>query len=342
LTLYKEVDDKYDITLALVILAFVYLLQGDYDRARTLGEEAAVLGREGGDSWDIANSLWLLGLVISYQGDLTLAQTLLEECLALARREGYKEVLVNALFVLGHVTLQQGDYATARVQLEESLSLSRELGEKQHTAQSIMGLAWVSFVQGDYAAAYALLEKSLILSNAGNKWFIAACLVGYAALAAAQGAWIWATRLLGTVWALCQAIRGVLPPAMRVMQEFISAASRAQLGEDVFTVAWAEGCTMTPEKVLAAQEPVIMPTKTLEIPSPVPHAQKASPYPAGLTKREVQVLRLVAQGLTDAQMADDLTISRGTVNTHLKSIYGKIQVKSRNAATRWAIDHGLL
>ena len=70
---------------------------------------------------------------------------------------------------------------------------------------------------------------------------------------------------------------------------------------------------------------------------------KATPtYPEGLTAREVEVLRLVAQGLTDAQVAEQLVISPRTVNTHLTSIYGKIQVTSRSAATRYAIEHQLL
>ena len=51
------------------------------------------------------------------------------------------------------------------------------------------------------------------------------------------------------------------------------------------------------------------------------------------------MLQLVAQGLTDAQVAERLVISPRTVNTHLKSIYGKIQVASRAAATRYAFEH---
>ena len=339
--LYREVNDKYDITLALDLLAFVCVLQGHYDRARTLAEEAAVLDREGGDSLRIASSLWFLGLVISFQGDLTRAHALLEESLALARREGYKEPLVDALFVSGLVALQQGDYATARAQLEEGLALSRELGERQNVAQYLMGLAQVSFVQGDYAAARALFEESLTLSNAGNTYFIANCLVGFAALAAAQGAWTWATRLSGAAGALCQAIHGVLPPAVRAMQEFTSAAARAQLGEDVFTAAWAEGCTMTPEQALAAQGPLTMPTIAPAGPSSVPPVPKAPTYPDGLTAREVEVLRLVAQGLTNEQVAEQLVISPRTVNTHLTSIFSKIGVSSRGAATRYAIQHHL-
>jgi predicted ATPase/class 3 adenylate cyclase/DNA-binding CsgD family transcriptional regulator len=342
-SLYRKVDDRYDIASALGVLAYGFLLQGEYDRARTLVEEAAVLGRETGDSWDIATFNWILATVMFFQGDLTQAHALLEESLALARQEGYKEALAYALFVSGQMALQQGDYATARAQLEEGLALSRELGDRQSVAQSLMGLAAVSFFQGDYAAARALLEESLTLfQEMGNTWFIAICLVVFAALAAVQGAWTWVARLLGAAEALCQAIHGVLPPFVRAIQEFTSAAARAQLGEDVFTEAWVEGHTMTPEQALAAQGPVTTPATAPAGPSSVPHAPKAPTSPDGLTAREVEVLRLVAQGLTNGQVAQRLVISPRTVDTHLTSIYSKIGVSSRAAATRYAMEHHLV
>ena len=78
--------------------------------------------------------------------------------------------------------------------------------------------------------------------------------------------------------------------------------------------------------------------------------QRRSPTPGrtvrqtrgGLTEREVEVLRLVAQGMTDAQVAEQLVISPRTVNGHLRSIYSKIAVTSRSAATRYAVDHHLV
>jgi DNA-binding CsgD family transcriptional regulator len=70
-------------------------------------------------------------------------------------------------------------------------------------------------------------------------------------------------------------------------------------------------------------------------------AQTRPAYPAGLTEREVDVLRLVAQGLTNAQVAERLFVSPRTVDFHLRSIYGKIGVTSRAGATRFALEHGL-
>nr|WP_255603728.1 LuxR C-terminal-related transcriptional regulator [Oscillochloris sp. ZM17-4] len=63
--------------------------------------------------------------------------------------------------------------------------------------------------------------------------------------------------------------------------------------------------------------------------------------PGGLTAREAEVLHLVAQGLTDAQVAERLVLSPCIVSMHLTSIYGKLGVGSRSAATRFAIEHGL-
>src|SRR4029079_10198534 len=60
-----------------------------------------------------------------------------------------------------------------------------------------------------------------------------------------------------------------------------------------------------------------------------------------LTKREIEILRLVAQGLSDAQVAERLVLSPRTVNAHLTSIYNKLGVNSRSAATRFAIERGL-
>ena len=53
------------------------------------------------------------------------------------------------------------------------------------------------------------------------------------------------------------------------------------------------------------------------------------------------MLRLVAAGLTDAQVAAKLVISPRTVGKHLQSIYSKLDLPSRSAATRWAIEHHL-
>jgi DNA-binding NarL/FixJ family response regulator len=61
-----------------------------------------------------------------------------------------------------------------------------------------------------------------------------------------------------------------------------------------------------------------------------------------LTPRQIEVLRLVARGMTNAEIADALFLSRRTVHAHLRSIFHKLEVGHRSAATRYAIQHGLL
>jgi ATP/maltotriose-dependent transcriptional regulator MalT len=72
-----------------------------------------------------------------------------------------------------------------------------------------------------------------------------------------------------------------------------------------------------------------------------PPAAQAEEYPFGLTAREVEVLRLVAEGLTDPQIAQRLFVSRNTVNSHLRAVYGKLGVNTRAAAARLATERGL-
>jgi DNA-binding NarL/FixJ family response regulator len=77
------------------------------------------------------------------------------------------------------------------------------------------------------------------------------------------------------------------------------------------------------------------------LPSEKPSRRTVAEKYDGLTEREIEVLRFVARGLTDAQVAEQLVISRRTVHSHLNSIYSKLGITSRSAATRYAIEHDL-
>ena len=98
---------------------------------------------------------------------------------------------------------------------------------------------------------------------------------------------------------------------------------------------------MTPGQVLLARDPDTT-RQQISAGAIAASLAKAPRYPAGLTAREVEVLRLVSQGLTDMQVAEQLIISPRTVNSHLTSMYNKLGVDSRTAATRFAFEHGLV
>jgi predicted ATPase/DNA-binding CsgD family transcriptional regulator len=338
LTLSKELGDKRGIAEALRGLSSLAFSQGAYERAYALKEESLALFRELGDTWNIAYLLAQVANVASYQGNYAKAYPLAEESVALFRELGDKRGIADGLKNLGGVLLNQGKYARAGSFLEEGLALYREFGLKSEIASPLYSLGRVAFGQGDYTRAQALHREGLTLSlEVGEKWLIALGLEELGAVVALQGQTAWAARLVGAAEALREAIGSIPLPAERSNYERGIAYARTQLGEKAFAAALAEGRTMTPQQVLTAQEPATILTSTSAALSNSP-----APYPDGLTVREVEVLRLVAQGLTTAQVAEQLIISPRTVNTHLTTIYGKIGVPSRSAATRYAIEHHLV
>jgi ATP/maltotriose-dependent transcriptional regulator MalT len=292
----------------------------------------------------IANSLFRLAeMLFITQGDQASIRSLLEEGLALFGAVGDKDGTAQSLCLSGRLALSQGDLATARSLAEECVALSREKEDWWAIAWSLYLLAQVEACQGDHAAARALYEESLAIAKKWNyKLHIASYLEGLASVVVVQGEPAWAAQLWGAAKAVRDAMGAPLPPVERADYERSAATARSRLGEEAFSSAWTEGRTMTLEQVLAAQRPVTMPPPIPAEPSTAPPVPKAPTYPDELTAREVEVLRFVAQGLTDAQVAEKLVISPRTVNTHLTSIYAKIQVSSRSAATAYALAHHLV
>jgi DNA-binding NarL/FixJ family response regulator len=132
-----------------------------------------------------------------------------------------------------------------------------------------------------------------------------------------------------------------IPPVEIASYERSLAAARAQLGEQALAAAWAEGRTMSPEQAFATQGKAMIPTPIPARPASATPV-KSPTSPAGLTARELEVLRLLATGLTDAQIAEQLVLSLHTVHAHLRTIYSKLGVTSRSAATRYAFEHQLV
>src|SRR5712691_5320032 len=209
------------------------------------------------------------------------------------------------------------------------------MGHRHGTAESLAVLGKVLAAEGDYATARRLYEESLVLSGElGEQWVIAASLVRLGEVVAAQQKLAWAAQLWGAAEALRNAIGIPIPPVERADYERSLSAARVHLGERAFAAAWTQGRSMTPQQALAAQGQ--KPT-----PSPATSVTPSPTYPAGLTAREVEVLRLLAGGLTDVQVAEKLVLSPRTVHSHISSIYSKLAVTSRSAATRYAIEHHL-
>jgi ATP/maltotriose-dependent transcriptional regulator MalT len=336
--LARAVGFKETAAWSLFSLALLANSKGEYARACSLYEEGLALFREIENKKGIAHILTQLAqaLFVS-QGDQGRVRSLLEESLALSRELGFKEGIAASLLYLGQLALSQGDDATARSEAEESVVLYKEMGHWHGTAESLAILGKVVAAQGDYAPAQALYEESLVLSRElGEQWVIAASLVGLGEVAAAQRQLAWAAQLWGAAEALRDALGIPIQPVERADYERAVSSARVHLGERAFAAAWAQGRSMTPEQALAAkgQKPTPIPTTSTT-------TAPTLAYPDGLTAREVGVLRLVAKGLTDTQVAEKLVLSPRTVHAHLSSIYSKLGITSRSAATRYAIEHQL-
>jgi DNA-binding CsgD family transcriptional regulator len=197
-------------------------------------------------------------------------------------------------------------------------------------------------MQGDVVQATALHTEGLALALEGGSKFVIGCnLVGLAKVAAAEAQPERAARLFG---ASAHWLNPAVDLELRPREGYERAVEnlRAQLGEEACAAAWERGMTMTPEQALAEQKQDITAERISSMPHSTLSAQLISPYSDGLTRREVEVLRLVALGWNDAQVAEKLVISPRTVNGHLRSIYNKINVNSRAAATRYAMEHALI
>jgi predicted ATPase/serine/threonine protein kinase/DNA-binding CsgD family transcriptional regulator len=343
LTLRREGDNKHDIAWSLNALASVVNEQGEYDRGGAMLEESLTLFRELGNIRGIALSLLDLAWVLFLsQIDSARIPSLLEEGDALRRELDDKPSIADSLILSGELALSRGDASMAHSLAEESVMLIREIGDRLHTSRSLAFLAKVIAFQGDQTAARVMYEESLALAEAGNsKRHMILGLEGLAGVLASQGDLVWAARLWGSAEALRDALGMPIAPVYHAEYERSIDAARSKLGDKIFANAWVEGRTMTPEQALVGQSSVIPLQPHSAKQSSTSPAKPSPAYPDGLTTREVEVLRLLAQGLTDAQIAEQLVISPRTVNNHLTSIYQKIQVSSRSAATRYAIDHQL-
>ena len=282
----------------------------------------------------LAALLVLLGQVAFDEGDARRACLLLEEGLMLQQASGDRRGSVSTLSVLIRVLFAQDEVIPARTRNEERLALSQALGFRWGIADSLTIQGHLALQEGDEAKAEKLFEESLVLLREINdNGAVAACLQSIGVAVAAQGRLVEAATLWGAAEAMCETLGESLLPVEHALAARGLMAVQAELGEGAFSASYAEGRAMTPEQAFAM----------LGQPGSSIRHKQASPSEAyNLTAREGEVLSLLAQGLTSAEIAEQLVIGLVTVNSHVRSIYNKLGVSSRAAATRFALEHRLL
>jgi DNA-binding CsgD family transcriptional regulator len=216
----------------------------------------------------------------------------------------------------------------------EALAAARGVGNRRYTSRILVGMGTLAAARGDWPAARAHFgEASAIAGEYGDRWLLGTtALPNLARVHLHEGRAEVAAVLLGAAEAGREAIGVPIPAREAAQHDDVVAGARAALGPAALARAWARGRDTAIDEALAAARRAAEPS-----------APDAAP-PAGagpLTRREAEVLRLVADGLTDAEVADALVLSRRTVHAHLRSIYRKLEVGSRSAATRWALEQGI-
>jgi predicted ATPase/DNA-binding CsgD family transcriptional regulator/transcriptional regulator with XRE-family HTH domain len=317
--------------------AMAYGQGGDEAVEQVARELMEISRRVGRDPHAEAYAHTGFGLVATARGDFEAATEHLEEALPLLQESGEEGMAAQAHTWLGMVLLLQGDHERAEQRFEESLALGRRIGDRLSIYQALFNLGQLALSRADYdLAASRFLEGIVPAEEMGDQVNIALFVEGLAAVAGAQGHDERSARLFGAAEVIIEAT-GVLrykdyQPNSSLYERTV-AAVRSRLGEEAFEGARAEGRAMDFERAVEyalSQEEEAQPTAS------VPE------YPGGLSAREAEVLRLVAQGMTNAQIAKVLYLSPRTVNAHLNRVYHKLGVTSRSGAVRFAVDHGLV
>ena len=345
LALARQVGDRERICRTLRSLGSVESEKGNYPQAEAYLQEGLALARQVGDREQICVLLVNLGYVSMKTGKNTQGEGYTQEALALARQIGYREAEVVLLGNLAELIGKRGDYAQAETYFREALALARQIGDRERIGIHLGNLGWVAGEQGNDAQAEAYIQEGVALARQINyHWLLSALLNEQGELHLKQQRYEAAGRdfremrdiasegdpeYLGLACyglARIEASQGNLSEARRLGQESLAILEKIGHFKAPEVKEWLN---MLPEPALPLSPPSASP-------------KRANANPAGLTAREMEVLRLVAQGLTDAQVAEQLVISPRTVNFHLTSIYSKLQISSRSAATRYAIEQHLV
>lgn len=328
LDLSRSLGDPKGIAEALAGLALVKRTRGEYRDAETLFQEALSVYDELDDEEGTARTLDRLGIALALGGENDRARPLFERSLELFRRLGDSTGVAFGLHGLAFAR-PAGAELEALAQSDESLAILRGLGDRRNVAKVLVVTAEINAARGDVETAAGQLAESLTLFvEFGDRWFWGWSLESAACLAADGDDAERAARLFGSADSVWAAIEAPLPARLRERHDRVLADVLSRLGEGRFESAWDEG----------RQLPV---GATIELVQPA-QSRVGADAPEGLTTREVEVLALVAEGLTDAEVAEQLVVSIRTVHAHLRSIYRKLDVRTRSAATRYAVQHDLV
>jgi predicted ATPase/DNA-binding CsgD family transcriptional regulator len=330
--LYERQGHLVGIATTLQRLGSIAREQGQYAQARRLHQQSLAAWSELGDAAGVAASEDYLGFVAWLEGDSREAELRCGRALAYFEAAGRRQEAAAALVNLGVAAHYTGDDERASARLRRALGLAREIGYLEGVAWALHELGVIAD-SSDPEAATMLVESLAIHVQLGDRWRAASVLetiAGRCAGSAPAGA----VRLLAASHRLRQALTAPVPPAERPAHDAALASAQAALGATEFAQCWDEG------RSLSLDAAVELARHAAEKLRPGGSGAEAGAR-YGLTEREVAVLRLIGEGLTNRQIGQRLFISTGTAAVHVSNILRKLGATGRVQAATIAHELGL-
>ncbi|HUG14431.1 MAG TPA: LuxR C-terminal-related transcriptional regulator [Thermomicrobiales bacterium] len=304
---------------------------GGFEVAGQAAEEALVIGRALDDVALMAEAMLLRAAAIMYlpDPDDAVVESTLSEALDLAGANVLESLTANILNFRSIHDILANRYDRAEDSLQRAREIAARLNLIGSHAAACWLLGWVTALRGDDNEALTHTREVLLANrNTVNELATLLALELVGSVLARNGQAMLAIQLRALVDRE-RRIMGLVAPVYWAKYVRVVYEAHGRLDPATFDDAWragaamsvADGVAMALEQTLADQPSASTSTR--------------------LTPRELDVLRLVATGLTDAEVAERLFLSRRTVSSHLTSIYTKLGVSSRAAATRYAVDHEL-
>lgn len=326
------------------LLARAALLQDRLAEARVHAQQSYALTATTGDRWFMAYCLNELGNVAFALGNTGAARQHYAAGYKIRREFEDPEGMAVALNHLGDVTRHQSDYQEAERLYDESLAISTRINNRGSAATALLGLAATCVARRDPAAARPLFRQALQLIQEGQfVGLFLSLMVELARLLTQEDAPERAASLL----ALVVAHPGSEPAARKQAQTQLAGAGKASQPALPADAGWPAlerlAIGLQAELALATETSGPLPDQ------PAPEEESATVAATtgdalieSLTEREAEVLALLAEGLSNPEIAERLVLAVGTVKYYTSEIYGKLGVRNRVEAVTHARDLGLL
>lgn len=307
-------------------------------------ETALSIAREQGDQFVVTRALNGLATGLYLAGNQAGALAAYEECLQIWTRMGSKTGIAGALNNVGIMHDNMGNKAAIQY-LEKSVQAYRELGDAGRLGVTLGSLGRSRLHANDIQGANRDIHEGIgIMQKVGDQWAIAYLIALLAEVEAALKSYRKAALLFAAAEAAYDGFSDRLDQFDRRAMDLQIDRLRRVLGEVTFEQVWAEGTQLTPAEAITHAE---VQGQSLAYNEPNQPAGSTIPTGAwknaeGLSEREIEVLRLLAQRLSSSEIAEKLVLSLYTINAHLRNIYSKLNVSSRSGARRYAIENGLI